>query len=239
MPGQAASSSVSELILVRHGQATPFEQDTDQLSPLGAEQARAVGEFLADVRPTHLWHGPLVRQRRTAELAGEGRGWPAFTLDPRLAEFDGDGLVKILVPKLAAQDDEFARLVHLFREHRHSAERNSHFQRMLEHLAAAWQAGSVLHAEVEPWTAFKERVQAVWRDLLALPKGSTVVAFTSGGVIGLLVTLTLDAPDAAALKLNWRVKNGSITRLTFGGGRMALDTFNSESHLDFGLRSWR
>ena len=94
---------MSELILVRHGQATPFEQDTDRLSPLGEQQAHALGEFLADLRPTHVLHGPLVRQRKTAEIAGQGRGWPTPITEPRLAEFDGDGLMRTLAPLLARQ----------------------------------------------------------------------------------------------------------------------------------------
>ena len=237
---------MSELILVRHGQATPFEQDTDRLSPLGERQARAVGAALAaqGVRPTHVLHGSLVRQRRTAELAregqgGEGQDWPAPTLDPRLSEFDGAGLVGTLAPLLARQDPAFGALAATFRDHRDSPERNRHFQRMLEALAAAWQAGRVTHPEVEDWADFRARVRAALGDVLRLPPGTTAVVFTSGGVIGLTVALALDAPDASALRLNWRVKNGSITRLTFGAGRLSLDTFNEESHLPPELRSWR
>lgn len=232
---------MSDLILVRHGQATPFEADTDRLSPLGERQARAVGEALTaqGVRPTHVLHGALVRQRRTAELAAEGRDWPTPTLDPRLSEFDGDGLVGTLAPLLARQDAEFAALAGAFREHRDSPERNRHFQRMLEALAAAWQAGRVTHPEVEGWADFRARVRDALGDVLRLPSGSVAVVFTSGGVIGLAVALALDAPDASALRLNWRVKNGSLTRLTFGGGRLSLDTFNEEGHLPPDLRSWR
>ena len=237
---------MSELILVRHGQATPFEKAPDRLSALGEQQARAVGAALTaqGVRPTHVLHGSLVRQRRTAELAGEGQtgnepGWPAPTLDPRLSEFDGDGLVTTLAPLLAQQDAEFGTLATTFREHRDSPERNRHFQRMLEALAAAWQAGTVTHPEVEGWADFRARVRAGLGDVLRLPAGTTAVLFTSGGVIGLAVALALDAPDASALKLNWRVKNGSLTRFTFGGGRLSLDSFNEEGHLTPELRSWR
>lgn len=232
---------MSDLILVRHGQATPFEADTDRLSVLGERQARAVGEALAaqGVRPTHVLHGALVRQRRTAELAAEGRDWPTPTLDPQLSEFDGDGLVGTLAPLLARQDAEFAALVGAFREHRDSPERNRHFQRLLEALAAAWQAGRVTHPEVEGWADFRARVRDALGDVLRLPSSTVAVVFTSGGVIGLAVALALDAPDASALRLNWRVKNGSLTRLTFGGGRLSLDTFNEEGHLPPDLRSWR
>lgn len=230
---------MSDLLLIRHGQATPFEADTDRLSPLGEAQARAVGETLADFAPTHVLHGTLMRQRRTAELAAEGRDWPAPVTDPRLSEFDGDGLVNVLAPLLAARDADFAALSRAFDEGRHTLERNRYFQRLLEALAAAWQAGSVTDPRVEGWADFRARVRAGLRDVLALPSGSRVAVFTSGGVIGLAVALALDAPDAAALKLNWRVKNGSLTRLTFGSGRLSLDSFNEEGHLPPDLRSWR
>lgn len=230
---------MSELLLIRHGQATPFEAETDRLSPLGEAQARALGETLADFAPTHVLHGTLVRQRRTAELAAGGRGWPMPVTDPRLSEFDGDGLINVLAPLLVGQDVEFAALVQAFADGRHGPERNRHFQRMLEALAAAWQAGRVTHPQVESWAAFRARVRAGLGDVLALPSGSRVAAFTSGGVIGLAVALALDAPDASALKLNWRVKNGSITRMTFGSGRVSLDSFNEEGHLPPDLRSWR
>lgn len=230
---------MSELILVRHGQATPFEKDTDQLSPLGEQQARAVGEFLRELRPTHIVHGSMVRQRRTAELACTGRDWPTRQQDARLNEFDGDGLMRTLAPALAEQDSGFRQLVADFQANRQGPERNRHFQRMLESLADAWQAGRVTHADVEGWAEFRSRVRAALTDLLALPTGSTVLAFTSGGVIGLITAMSLDAPDASALKLNWRVKNGSLTRFTFGGGRMSLDAFNEQGHLPEELRSWR
>ncbi|GHF36727.1 broad specificity phosphatase PhoE [Deinococcus metalli] len=230
---------MSELLLVRHGQATPFEADTDRLSPLGEAQARAVGDALrADgVRPTHVLHGALVRQRRTADLAA-ALEWPAPALDARLSEYDGDGLVNVLAPLLAARDPVVARLAATFRAAA-PAERNRAFQTYLEAVAAGWQAGTLTHPDVEDWATFRARVRAALDDLLRLPSGSTVLAFTSGGVIGLTVALALDAPDTTALALNWRVKNGSVTRLTFGRGRVSLDSFNEVHHLPPDRRSWR
>jgi len=106
---------VSTFILVRHGQATPFEADTDRLSPLGEAQARAVGEYLAEMglEPTDVFSGSLVRQRESARLAWEAAGgsWPDPITDPRLAEYDGDGLTRTLAPLLAARTPEFDRLV--------------------------------------------------------------------------------------------------------------------------------
>ncbi|GGL00048.1 histidine phosphatase family protein [Deinococcus radiotolerans] len=230
---------MSELRLIRHGQATPFETDTDRLSPLGETQARAVGAaFQAEGWvPTHVLHGPLVRQRRTAQLAA-APDWPALDTDARLAEFDGDGLIRTLAPLLATQDPAFAAQVAAFRASA-APERNRTFQALLETVADAWQSGRLTHPDVEPWAAFRTRVLAALADLLALPGGSRVAVFTSGGVIGVTVARVLDAPDAAALRLNWRVRNASVTRLTFGRGRVSLDSFNEEAHLPRQDRSWR
>lgn len=191
------------------------------------------------MRPTHVLAGPLVRQASTAALAREGNDWPEITIDARLAEYDGDGLVRTLAPLLAQHDPHFAALARDFRDRRHAPDRNKPFQAMLEALADAWQRGVVMHDTVEPWAAYRARVQAALHDLLTLPSGSTVLAFTSGGVIGLAVALALDAPDASALKLNWRVRNGSLTRFTFGAGRVSLDRFNDTAHLTPDLNSWR
>ena len=231
---------MSQLLLIRHGQATPFEADTDQLSALGETQVRVVGEALRTERlpVTHVLHGPMVRQRRTALIAAEGSDWPAPVEDARLAEYDGDGLLRVLAPLLAEQDAEFARLVQTFEQEKAGGERNKHLQSLLEPLTARYLRGDLLHPELEPWSEFHSRVQASVRDLLKL-SGATVLAFTSGGVIGSVVAAVLKAPPETALSLNWRIKNASITRLTYGGGRVSLDTFNETGHLGAEWQSWR
>lgn len=234
---------MSTLILVRHGQATPFEADTDRLSALGETQARAVGESLveAGLEPTDVLCGPLVRQRESARLAAQaaGGGWPDPVTDPRLAEYDGDGLIRSLAPLLAARDPQFGALLRASERGRQGPERNRHLQRMLEPLAGAYLRGDVAHTDVETWANFRARVHAFLRDVLAGPSGRTVLAFSSGGVIGVTVAAVLRAPDESALALNWRVRNGSLTRLTYGGGRVSLDSFNETAHLTDDLVSWR
>jgi len=48
-----------------------------------------------------------------------------------------------------------------------------------------------------------------------------------------------DAAYQAAADLNWRVHNGSVTRFTFSGSRVALDTFNDTAQLDAGMLTYR
>ncbi len=235
---------MSQLLLIRHGQATPFEADTDRLSTLGEDQARAVGAYLraSGILPTRVVHGSLLRQTRTALLAGEMAardGWPATEMLPGLAEYDGDGLFRILAPKLVEQDPNFAALSREAQERREFPDRNRSFQKLMEALLDSYLLGQISDSQVESWADFRGRVRAATANILASANGSTVLAFTSGGVIGSVVADVLGAPDAAALKLNWRVRNASLTRLTFGSGRVSLDTFNETSHLTPDLLSWR
>ena len=62
---------MSVLTLIRHGQASFFDANYDQLSPVGERQMRALGEYWAR-RHLHfdeVCTGPRVRQERSAQLA--------------------------------------------------------------------------------------------------------------------------------------------------------------------------
>ena len=63
---------MSELFLVRHGQARLFTEDYDRLSDLGIGQAEALGHSWLEqgIRPDHVWTGTLKRQIGTAEKRG-------------------------------------------------------------------------------------------------------------------------------------------------------------------------
>lgn len=239
---------MSTLTLVRHGQATPFEPDTDRLSPLGERQARALAQDLIerDVRFDEAYSGGLVRQLRTAEIVGRtfreaGRPFPDLRVDERLGEYGAQELLTVLAPQLSRVNPEFRELLRASEAARSGEDRNRHFQRMLEALTDHWLRGELTSSEVESWAAFAARTESVLREIMALPgSGRRVVVFTSGGVIGRAVQLALDAPDTAALRLNWRVKNASRTEFTFGAGRWSLDAFNVTTHLETeGLESYR
>src|SRR5204862_8005080 len=91
---------MSVLTLVRHAQASLFADNYDELSALGREQARVLGEFWARRRIDfdEVYCGPRVRQQHTAEIVGAavtaaGRPWPEPAV---LAEFDEYDLVGLL-----------------------------------------------------------------------------------------------------------------------------------------------
>src|SRR5258708_28715277 len=90
------------LFLVRHGQASAFEDNYDRLSSLGERQARLLGELWArrGVKLDRVFTGPRVRQQRTAEIAIEAGGLPSPMVLPELDEMGVEPLFKEHMPHL-------------------------------------------------------------------------------------------------------------------------------------------
>jgi broad specificity phosphatase PhoE len=236
------------LVLIRHGQARSFEKDGDRLSPLGEDQSRALAKFWIrqGVNFDEVYSGELVRQRRTAEIAGEcyvqsGLDWPQLQTTPELNEYDSIGIINNLIPSLAGRDAAFKALAEAFERNRDTPERNRHFQKMFEAVTSVWLGGQFEVEGVESWRSFQSRVRAAIKRIISADgRGRRVAVFTSGGVIGLTVQNVLNAPERLALEINWRVRNCSMTEFTFSRDRISLDSFNTIPHLDDSdLRTYR
>ena len=96
---------MSVLTLVRHGQASLFADNYDELSALGREQARLLGEFWVrrQIDFDEVYCGPRARQRQTAEIVGSactraGRTWPEPVVLAELDEYDLGSLLHTLAP---------------------------------------------------------------------------------------------------------------------------------------------
>jgi broad specificity phosphatase PhoE len=227
---------VSTLTLVRHGQARPFEKDSDRLSPLGEEQARAVGEYWRrhGIVFDEVVCGSLTRHRQTLACAGLEAG----VEDPGWNEYDAGAILERLAPALARENADFVARRKEFDGA--ASDKNKYFQKMLEPLMDAWLSGRVSADGVEPFADYRSRVLGALRRIVDAEGSSrNVVVFTSGGPIGLCVQHVLRAPDSAFLEVNWRVRNCSISEFTFSRGRLTLDTLNTMGHLDRALWTWR
>jgi broad specificity phosphatase PhoE len=232
---------MSVLALVRHGQASFFSDDYDQLSPAGEAQARHLGDYWSSRSELfdEVYVGPRWRQQRTAKVVAAryraaGQPWPEAIVLAELDEYDLGGLLGRLAPTLAYRDPTFADLVGTHRASTDERARARAFQRMFEMLLTHWQTATldVRAMEVESWQAFRARVQRGLDRITGQPgRSRRVAAFTSGGFIGTAVGLVLSAPDRACLELNWRLRNGSLTHLLFSPGRLTLDDFNTLPHL--------
>jgi broad specificity phosphatase PhoE len=230
---------MSVLTLVRHAQASFHADNYDELSALGRQQARLLGEFWARRQTDfdEVYSGPRVRHRQTAEIVGAactaaGRTWPEPVVLAELDEYDLGGLVHKLAPDLSQRDAGFAELLAGYRRSETGPARVKSFWKMFQALTAHWAATPDAVDGVEPFPAFRDRVARGLSRVMEGRPGRRVALFTSGGVIGTSVRLALAAPDRAALEVNWRVRNCSLTEFVFTAGRLSLDSFNALPHLE-------
>jgi broad specificity phosphatase PhoE len=200
---------MSTLVLVRHAQATIFDEDSDKLSEIGKRQAIALGEFwkARNIRFDEVYSGTLKRHARTAELAG----FAQFEARPEFNEYDANGI-------LGAG--------------RRNVKDNRELQKLFDEMVPRWIAGTLEAPGVETWQVFRERVQRGFRGILEADRPSRrVVVFTSGGPIGVAVQTVVGAKEPMAMELNWRIRNCSLTEFIFTRSRVSLDTFNATPHL--------
>lgn len=233
---------MSWLYLVRHGQAGT-RAHYDQLSPLGEEQSRRLGEYFAaqGLRPARVLAGSLVRQQETARIAG-GADWPAVEIDSGWTEFDLDAVYREVAPKLAAVDAEFAHeYAHLERVMEDPA--NAIHRKWTQgdvKVVRAWISGQIPVSSTETWAEFEARIKAAFDRTLAAHAGEAVVIFTSATPIGLSVAHLLGLPAREALRLAGAKLNSAFTTLRVRPGDTSLFTFNAAPHLpDAALHTFR
>lgn len=230
---------MSELIIVRHGQASFLSGDYDQLSELGVEQARLLGEFWAarNLCPTHFVVGPRKRHRQTADailaaMAAEGMAPGEIVAEQRLDEFDWDGLFRYTNSTLAARDPAIGALKHAFETAPDISTKRSTIQHYMEAVTTQWAAQAFHEEGLETWDEFRSRVDvSVQLHTQNLPRGSRVVLVTSGGVAAASAGSILGLDAARTLGLIWTLRNGALVEYLFGGGRISLGSFNNAPHL--------
>lgn len=222
------------LLLVRHGQASYAAEDYDQLSDLGREQSRRLGDWLA--RGGHRFGAVVVggmrRHRQTAEGVAEafiaqGLHWPELLVDEGLAEFDH----RAVFGAFMTRDPDDPVVV---------ASRSGHPRdvgAMLRAALLAW-AGDELSGVPETWNTFGQRVRAAGERLRSVADGGEVLVLSSGGVISRLVQQALDVPDARAVDLNLSLRNSALSELYPGVERLRMGMWNALPHLHGERAMW-
>ena len=231
---------MSQLILVRHGQASFLSDNYDQLSELGEEQSRLLGQFWTQRNITFdaLFTGPRERQIKTGEIVVDcyrkaGLDVPELVLLEEFDEYDADGIMRHLLPKLMEQDERYRQLQKAFAESETSAEKHKNFQKLFEAITAKWIRGEVLASEVESFANFHARVRrGLERATAGAGSGQRVAVFSSGGAISVTIQLATKAPEHVVIEYNWRIRNCSLNEIIFTKDRFSLDTFNAIPHLD-------
>jgi len=225
---------MSELVLVRHGQASFGADSYDKLSELGVTQVQHLCQHWQSLGQQfdELYCGTLQRQQETAAellpLLADPQGQPR-QLDT-LNEYSGDPLMQIYLRKHAINEGFDPAITWPLREERL-------FQKVFEAATARWIDDALepdaQDHEFESWSQFRQRVHQTIDDIMSRHgSGSRVLISTSGGVIAMAMQRVLEIPDRHVISTNWMVHNSSVTRIKYGGGKLSLTQFNSLPHLE-------
>lgn len=217
------------ITLVRHGQASFGAADYDQLSALGVEQTRLLGEWQQRCKLplTHVMMGPARRHAQSAEHFQRGAGSTQTPLlINELNEFDHEEVLYRLRPEFADKAVLAAYLAS-------TANPRRSYQLLFEQAVQRWLSGAHDAEYRESWKAFQQRCsQGLQRILTAAGPSQDVWVFTSGGPITAICQTLLNIADADIFTLNWALVNAGVTRLLYSGERVSLSTFNTYAHLE-------
>ena len=207
--------------LVRHGQASFGADNYDMLSALGRRQCVRLGEYFRHkgIRFDAALVGTLERQKQSLACIAEGlQSEPEPLSWPGLNEYDSKAVVQAIHPEQL----EKPTTPELVREH----------FRLLREGLAAWIAGQTQPEGMISHDDFLLGVTSALDHVRATHYGKNVLVVSSGGPISTLVAHTLGAPATAMIELNLRIRNSSVSELTFTPKRHSLVTYNTLPHLD-------
>jgi broad specificity phosphatase PhoE len=235
------------LAMVRHGQASAFAENYDRLSTLGELQSRLLGDRWRRCGVTfdRVFCGPLVRQRRTAEIVVDVARLPAPVVLDGLDEMRVEPLFARHMPELYQRHGHLRTLGDALVAAEGNPAKARAFARLFGATLHLWMHGQIDADGVEPWPAFQHRVANAIAAAKVDAQGKRVALFTSGGVVGRALQMATGIDDARALDAAFRVRNSSVSEFIFASKgpvlpgtpeqaseRFSLSTFNETPHLE-------
>ena len=225
---------MSTLYFIRHGQASFGKNNYDRLSLTGVKQSRILGNYLNKINLHFdaIYCGTMERQVKTAAeyyacCAETDSPAPEIEHDDHLNEFDGEGVLKILLPILLTEQPSYR-----FDSDNLLKDRGS-FRRIFEAVMTMWASGKYEMKGVSTWVEFTHGVNsAVNRIMNKHNNGKNVALFTSGGPISVVVQRVLDLTPQKAMDIRDMIVNTSITRFRYSQDRIMISSFNEYPHLE-------
>lgn len=214
---------MTELFLVRHGQASFGAENYDKLSASGVQQSVWLGEYFLQRQMcfSQLWRGNLIRHAETAEgiLTALNKDVPQV-INAGLNEFDFHDVGRAYLrafPTEGLADNSVPK----------------DYYRLLKKSMLAWSQGQLAPEHLkESWDEFKHRVHTVLKTIMASSDENPVLVVSSGGVIAMVVSIVLGLSADQIIELNLQIRNSSLTQFYFNQHHIRLSSFNTITHLD-------
>ncbi|MGP5550290.1 histidine phosphatase family protein [Psychrobacter namhaensis] len=242
---------MTTILLARHGQASFGQENYDQLSELGGIQAQLLGQHYATTqrRIDAIFTGSLVRQRDSAQHFWEryqssitsehSNGALASVIDVNepnsytLPEFDEFNHKDVFIKS----DSAFNSRAAIAAEIAKSDVPDTRLAELFDQAMQRWHSGDNDQDYVESWPQFSQRAQQALEQVrtkvasLNLDQDSTVLVFTSGGVIAAIAAQLLKQGSQIAYQLNKSLVNTGVTSITLKDQNARLLSLNEYSHL--------
>ncbi|MFN7927239.1 MAG: histidine phosphatase family protein [Blastocatellia bacterium] len=223
------------IYLIRHAQAGP-RGNYDELSALGQQQARLLGQHLAtqQMQFDTIYTGTLQRQQNTAQIVQEqlSAAIPIIT-DQRWNEFQLAPIYQSMAQHLCGESESFARdfavMKTMLSENPYAM--SGAISRCDRTVMKAWVMNRYPANGYEAWPAFQYRVQAVFAELAQHSSQENIAVFTSATPIAIAVGAALQLVEEKALELAWVMYNTGLTTLKYREATCTLYTLNTTPHL--------
>ena len=222
---------MSEIYMIRHGQASFGQDNYDRLSALGIHQARILGDHFKDtgLQIDAAYCGTLQRQRSTAEevLSLCGKNSQPLIIIDKLNEYDSAAIVSSQVPDMLNNNPDLQGDLEKMYTSRES------FKKIFEEAMFRWVSGQYDKPGVETWKGFVFGVLGAIKGIMKdHNRGSRILVFTSGGPVCAALKWVLGLSDEGAIQLNWQIVNASYSRFMYNEQKITLAGFNSIAHLE-------
>ena len=207
---------MSNVMIVRHGQANSEARDEasyDQLSPIGHQQAKWLGEYFGQIEPKFekIYSGTLKRQIETAQGINQF-GLP-HEQNARLNEMDYFGLAADL-------------------ERRHNIDyptSQAEFAEQIKTILSFWKEGKI-SSPIETYEHFQNRILDVV--LTALTSKEKVLLVSSAGVIAAVAATVLKVEEDHWFRLFLSVPHTSLNSFELIYNAPSLTQYCATPHLD-------
>lgn len=213
---------MSEIYMVRHGQASLGADNYDKLSELGHQQSQWLGEYFAarDLEFEHVYRGDMVRHDETAAGIAKGLGtnFEDVKVMPELNEFDFKTLIAAYITQ---NPDKALPKTASVREYYH----------LLKQAMHDWSTDTLKGDLPESWAEFHARVQHAYQSIQTQCKGKVLVV-SSGGTNSMLLAQVLKSPAETVVELNLQARNTGVSHFFYNKHAMRLTSFNNTPHLD-------
>ncbi len=225
------------LFCVRHGQASIFSDNYDQLSEKGQLQAELLGRYFQEKELAFdkVFFGPLQRQIHTKDLILQHALHDSSQVIemPELHEHEGYTTMKRILPEIIEHDSGLKNLMN--QPWDNPQDQIRHHMRVYEYFSHNWikdTYADYIPDDLQSWSSFIETCSmALVKISNALSRGEKVLAVTSAGPVAAMAGSVLGLSSSKILEQSWIVYNSSVSEILMTQERKTLSVFNHLSHL--------